>query len=199
MLVTLARQIELHYRLFKARNNPQKLELQNIYLERSRMGMPPRGIVKAILEALRGGRNIDALNMAASVDFNHFVNVNGQRFLDFTPGEKLAVLEARHIALTTPQAVVSLTRAVDHIVQNKIPGALVECGVYMGGSIVAVLRALMLQGVTDRDIYLFDTSKACPSRMRTTFFILATRRAICLASSAARATSQIGCGRIWKA
>jgi len=33
----------------------------------------------------------------------------------------------------------------------------VECGVWKGGSVLAMIRALQSKGVDDRDIYLFDT------------------------------------------
>ena len=46
-------------------------------------------------------------------------------------------------------AVSSLTR--------QVPGAIVECGVWKGGSMMAVAFTLLSLGVTTRDLYLFDT------------------------------------------
>jgi O-methyltransferase len=50
-----------------------------------------------------------------------------------------------------------LTEAVRYVVRNDIPGAMLECGVWRGGSMLAVAHSLQRLGVTDRDLYLFDT------------------------------------------
>lgn len=50
-----------------------------------------------------------------------------------------------------------LTEAVRYVVRNQIPGAMLECGVWRGGSMLAVAHTLLRLGVTDRDLYLFDT------------------------------------------
>jgi hypothetical protein len=47
--------------------------------------------------------------------------------------------------------------AVAYVLRRDIPGALVECGVWKGGSVLAMIRALQSKGIADRDIYLFDT------------------------------------------
>jgi len=162
MLIQFARQIEMYYRLIQARKSPQRVELANIYLERSRMGIPPRKKIKTVIALIRQNKVNEAVRVAGQTEFDNFVNVNGKRFLDFTPEEKLVCIEARYIALTTPQAIVSLMRAVDHVIKHDVQGAFVECGVFMGGSIIAILRTLLFLGVTNRDIYLFDTFEGMP-------------------------------------
>jgi hypothetical protein len=59
--------------------------------------------------------------------------------------------------MTTPQRIVATIDAVTYVLRRDIPGALVECGVWKGGSVLAMIRALQSKGVDDRDIYLFDT------------------------------------------
>lgn len=59
--------------------------------------------------------------------------------------------------MTSPQRVVALAEAVDYVVRRDVPGAFVECGVWRGGSALAIILALQRLGVTDRDIYLYDT------------------------------------------
>lgn len=49
--------------------------------------------------------------------------------------------------------------AVHHVIENKIPGSLVECGVLGAGSSVLMALALLSAGIRDRDIFLFDESK----------------------------------------
>jgi hypothetical protein len=50
-----------------------------------------------------------------------------------------------------------LVQAARYIDRYKIPGAIVECGVWRGGSMLAVAHTLLRLGVTDRDLHLFDT------------------------------------------
>lgn len=47
--------------------------------------------------------------------------------------------------------------AVDYVVRRGVPGALVECGVWRGGSVLAMILRLQQLGVEDRDLYLYDT------------------------------------------
>ena len=39
----------------------------------------------------------------------------------------------------------------------RLAGAMVECGVWKGGSMMAIAESLLACGVRDRDLYLFDT------------------------------------------
>jgi len=51
--------------------------------------------------------------------------------------------------------------AVKHVIENKLFGDLVECGVYKGGQIMAMI--LTLNNYTEeRDVYLYDTFKGLP-------------------------------------
>jgi hypothetical protein len=50
-----------------------------------------------------------------------------------------------------------LVAAVRYVVAAKIEGAFAECGVWRGGSVVAMIETLAELGVADRDIYLYDT------------------------------------------
>ena len=47
--------------------------------------------------------------------------------------------------------------AVDYICGNNLPGCIVECGVWKGGSVAAILLRLLDHGVLNRSVYLFDT------------------------------------------
>jgi O-methyltransferase len=47
--------------------------------------------------------------------------------------------------------------AVRHIERHNIPGEIVECGVWRGGSMQAIALTLMEQGNTSRELHLYDT------------------------------------------
>lgn len=55
------------------------------------------------------------------------------------------------------EPVYALFQAVKYIVQNKLPGDMVECGVWRGGSMMLVAMALQFFGDTSRELYLYDT------------------------------------------
>jgi O-methyltransferase len=59
--------------------------------------------------------------------------------------------------MTSPPRLYALARAVEYVAGGSIPGALVECGVWRGGSMMAVALTLLRLGITDRDLYLYDT------------------------------------------
>jgi hypothetical protein len=83
-------------------------------------------------------------------------------YADFSDAERSIYRASRLNLCGSPEAIVTLVRAVDHVIDRGIPGALVECGVFMGGNIEVMIRALQRHGVSDRDIYLYDTFAGMP-------------------------------------
>jgi O-methyltransferase len=65
--------------------------------------------------------------------------------------------------MTTPEALLALADSVRHLVSCEVPGAVVECGVWRGGSMLAVARTLQEVGQTNRELYLFDTFEGMTS------------------------------------
>jgi O-methyltransferase len=86
----------------------------------------------------------------------------GRARVDFTEVERSIYLKSAMHLCGGPEAIVSLIRAIEYVVQNRIPGAFVECGVFMGGNIEVMIRALQNLRVDDRDIYLYDTFAGMP-------------------------------------
>lgn len=73
------------------------------------------------------------------------------------PAERAILDEVTGYTLTSKERVLATMDAVEHVVRNGVEGALVECGVWRGGSVLAMIRTLQRHGVDDRDVYLFDT------------------------------------------
>jgi O-methyltransferase len=73
--------------------------------------------------------------------------------------------------LTTPARLFVLIEAVKYVINNDIEGDIVECGVWKGGSMMAVALALLKMNASDRDLYLYDTFKGMtpPSEEDVTF------------------------------
>ena len=59
--------------------------------------------------------------------------------------------------MTSKERMYALHESVKYIINNGIPGAFVECGVWKGGSSMMIARTLLEMGVSDREIFLFDT------------------------------------------
>lgn len=64
--------------------------------------------------------------------------------------------------MTSPERVNALTEAVRYIIHENIAGALVECGVWKGGSVMAMALTLKEMGAV-REIYLYDTFSGMPA------------------------------------
>ena len=78
--------------------------------------------------------------------------------------ESLLIYNAvKKFTITSPEMVNALVEAVKYVVRNEIGGAMVECGVWRGGSVMAM--ALVLKQLVDesRDIYLYDTFSGMPA------------------------------------
>src|SRR5881397_3841328 len=72
--------------------------------------------------------------------------------------EDRAILErALPHTMTSPARVQAVIDAVRYCVRREIPGDFAECGVWRGGSVLAMILTLQEIGVTDRDIHLYDT------------------------------------------
>jgi O-methyltransferase len=63
----------------------------------------------------------------------------------------------RPYTMTTPERILALISAVRYVVNAGHEGAFVECGVWKGGSMMAVAHTLLRLGKTDRKLFLFDT------------------------------------------
>ena len=59
--------------------------------------------------------------------------------------------------MTSIERINSLINAVQYIVSNNLEGTIVECGVWRGGSMMAIAYALQDLSDVKRDLFLFDT------------------------------------------
>jgi O-methyltransferase len=60
------------------------------------------------------------------------------------------------------EAAWALYQSIEYIVRNEIPGDIVECGVWSGGSVLLAAHALRHFGDTSRRIFLYDTFSGMP-------------------------------------
>ncbi|MEE4542411.1 TylF/MycF/NovP-related O-methyltransferase [Streptomyces sp. V4-01] len=81
---------------------------------------------------------------------------------DYDDEARETIRAVRPWTMTSPERLNALVLAVRYVTRHRIPGAIVECGVWRGGSMQAAARTLLSAGDTGRDLYLFDTFEGMP-------------------------------------
>jgi O-methyltransferase len=76
---------------------------------------------------------------------------------DFEDDDKAIIKLVEPFTKTSRERILAMIRSVQYITRNEISGAIVECGVYKGGSMLAAARALLAMNCQNRDLFLFDT------------------------------------------
>lgn len=80
-----------------------------------------------------------------------------RRFADVDPRVLEIYSRVKPYTMTSPERVIALCEAVRYVDRSRVPGAIVECGVWRGGSSMAAALMMAALGRTDREMWLFDT------------------------------------------
>ena len=81
---------------------------------------------------------------------------------DFDPDVRELIRTVAPYTMTDTSKLHTLIMAVRYVVRYQIPGDIVECGVWRGGSMHAVAMTLTAAGDQSRDLYLYDTFEGMP-------------------------------------
>jgi hypothetical protein len=84
-------------------------------------------------------------------------NSHGSVLSDLDPASLSTIRKVAPYTLTSAERIFALCEATRYIARNKIPGAIVECGVWKGGSMMSIAYTLLEVGDPSRELYLFDT------------------------------------------
>ncbi len=76
---------------------------------------------------------------------------------DFHNEEADIIREIRPWTMTSAERIYALIQAVRYVSASGVEGAIVECGVWKGGSMAAIAKTLLQMKDVSRDLYLFDT------------------------------------------
>jgi hypothetical protein len=71
--------------------------------------------------------------------------------------QKSVILKVEPFTMTSQERIFGLIEAVKYINANKIEGDIVECGVWKGGSMLAIAETLLKFNDKERRLYLYDT------------------------------------------
>jgi hypothetical protein len=77
--------------------------------------------------------------------------------IEATSSDRATVDFIRPFTMTSAERVWSLLEAVRYVSEQKLEGDFAECGVWRGGSVMAMARKLRELGELDRAIWLYDT------------------------------------------
>ena len=86
------------------------------------------------------------------------INPNAIRLpVEATTADTELIASLRPFTMTSPERIWSLMNAVRYLQDQKVPGDFVECGVWRGGSVMAMAKTLLQLGEPNRDLWLYDT------------------------------------------
>ena len=77
--------------------------------------------------------------------------------IEATPEDARLIASLRPFTMTSGERLWSLINAVRYVVDEDLPGDFAECGVWRGGSVMAMAKELTRLGRTDRRLWLYDT------------------------------------------
>ena len=79
------------------------------------------------------------------------------QFPDFDRRTIEIIRKVQPYTMTSPERIGALCQSVRYLVNHGIEGAIVECGVWKGGSMLAAIEVLNELDASDRQLWLYDT------------------------------------------
>ena len=81
----------------------------------------------------------------------------GQLPIEATESDKAIIRAVQPFTMTSSERLWSLLNAVRYLESSRVAGDFVECGVWRGGSVMAMAHELGRLGTDDKRIWLYDT------------------------------------------
>lgn len=85
------------------------------------------------------------------------VHFSNNRYADLDEKEIEIINQVLPYTMTSKERLISLIRAINYIEKHSISGDFVECGVWRGGSVMAMILALKQLNIQSRKLWLCDT------------------------------------------
>lgn len=98
---------------------------------------------------------VSKLALRLGYEYNPLLGRRGRTYL--SDHEAFVLERVKPYTLTSAARILSVVKSISYICRSGIPGAIVECGVWRGGSMLAAALTLSAEGDTNRELYLFDT------------------------------------------
>ena len=71
--------------------------------------------------------------------------------------------QVKPYTMTSVEALFALYTSVNYVLDREIPGDILECGVWRGGSALLAALIMKARNVSDRQLYLYDTFQGMPT------------------------------------
>jgi O-methyltransferase len=112
------------------------------------------------------GKLLEELKVVRATDPDYQLLMAQQNLLaafdDLDPGFRPIMELVKPYTMTSLERMYNLYKSVEYLVRAKIPGDMLECGVWRGGSMMLVAKSLLAVSDTSRRLYLFDTYEGHP-------------------------------------
>ncbi len=82
--------------------------------------------------------------------------------VELSAADRAIMQRVAPFTMTSPQRVAALIKATRYVVAAGLAGDFVECGVWRGGSMMAIALTLLNLNIRDRTLYLYDTYEGMP-------------------------------------
>ncbi|WP_418301560.1 TylF/MycF/NovP-related O-methyltransferase [Lysinibacillus fusiformis] len=105
------------------------------------------------MDLVEGIHFFDALTLLSVAQIRELLNID----MDIEDEFIELYIKVKNYSMTSIDRLYSLYQSVKYVIANEVQGDFVECGVWRGGSSMMVMETLRKLGVTDRDVYLYDT------------------------------------------
>lgn len=104
------------------------------------------------------------LTGAAHVDYQVVMDYHEKEaaFRDADPAFHALYERVKPFTMTSIERLYAMYKATEYIVRTGLPGDVVECGVWQGGSMMIAALTLLALGDTQRHLWLFDTFEGLP-------------------------------------
>lgn len=76
---------------------------------------------------------------------------------DFSEKDLEIIKTVKPFTQTSPSRIISLINSIEYVVKNNIPGSIVECGIWKGGSVMAAIKTLQYLENAKKEFFLYDT------------------------------------------
>jgi hypothetical protein len=120
--------------------------------------MTHRGAIASVKSLT--ARGLNRFLRCAGIEINQIRTTNAAQWLgfgDLEPWVAQIIAKSAPFTMTSHERISALCHAVRYITKNSIPGDIVECGVWRGGSMMAAALTLLGERDLARTLYLFDT------------------------------------------